>query len=339
MPLFNTGDDSLFDDEIKSESVKAPTDKQILKISGRYLSLKAAIGDITPETTIHFISAGQWSMHDLLAYILRYTGPADVRCFTFAWGPDATRTVINLKRNGTIRHLYIALHSVMKRWTVAAMEIMNKYAEKISLLPMHAKGFLIENENWHISVMGSANFSSNSSIECGVITNDPEIYKMHRRWLDAAFENGEKFVAEMEAEHELFTPPVHQNDKILFLIRGLPGAGKSSLAHIIADEVCENDDYFYLNGKYTFAKDHLMWAKGECLSRCRNAMEQGIKKIAIANTFCDPAGMIPYQQLAKMFGYSVFTIVTENRQRTTNIHDVQHDVITKMQRSFKVKLC
>lgn len=338
MPLFDTKEKN-FTEDVQTEAIKVPTEQQILRVSGRYLSMKTAIGDIEPNSTIHFITAGSWSMHDLLAYVLRYTGPADVRCFTFAWGPDATRTAINLRNAGTIRHLWIALHSVMKKWTVSAMQIMEKYCEKISLIPLHAKGFIVENENWRVSVIGSANFSNNQCIEGGVITTDRNVYDMHRRWLDSVFESGETFIGDQETEILAETPPVEFNDKILFLIRGLPGSGKSSLAHIIADEVYENDDRFNLNGKYKFDQEQLSWAKAECYSHCRDAMERGVKKIGIANTFCDQNGLDQYYRLAKIFGYSVFTIVTENRNGTTNIHGVPPEVIARMQKKFKVKLC
>jgi hypothetical protein len=40
--------------------------------------LDALIGDLRPDEHIHIPSLGSWSMHDVLAFLLRITGPADV---------------------------------------------------------------------------------------------------------------------------------------------------------------------------------------------------------------------------------------------------------------------
>jgi hypothetical protein len=48
--------------------------------------------------------------------------------------------------------------------------------------------------------------------------------------------------------------------------------------------------------------------------------------------------MKPYFELAKTYGYKVFSIVVENRHEGTNQHGVPDEVLTKMRERFETKL-
>lgn len=314
-----------------------PTAQEILKISGRFLSLDSAIGKIEPGQTIHFVTAGAWSLHDLLAYVLRQTGPADVDCFTFSWGPDATRTALELLRNGRIRKLRIALHDLMKKWTVTAMQIMQNHAEKIALLPLHAKGFLVSNDDWKLSVISSANFSLNHSIEAGVITTDAAVFGMHKIWLDKVFDKGSEFVGDSYREPTVETPPADVNGRRLIIVRGLPGSGKSTFAGIVADETFSNDDYYH-DWKDQVGADFLRFAKADCYKHVKDAMERDVKTIAVANTFIKPDSFENYLELARQYGYSAFCVVVENRHGGVSVHDVPPEWIDKQRQKFKIQL-
>jgi hypothetical protein len=43
-------------------------------------------------------------------------------------------------------------------------------------------------------------------------------------------------------------------------------------------------------------------------------------------------------ELAKKYGYTVFTIIVENRHGGTNQHKVPEEVLTKMRERFEIKL-
>jgi predicted kinase len=48
--------------------------------------------------------------------------------------------------------------------------------------------------------------------------------------------------------------------------------------------------------------------------------------------------MRPYFDLAKNYGYKVFSIVVENRHGGTNQHEVPEEVLTKMRERFEITL-
>lgn len=60
--------------------------------------------------------------------------------------------------------------------------------------------------------------------------------------------------------------------KELFLLRGLPGAGKSTLAKTIGGKHFEADMYFIKDGEYKFEADKLKMAHNWCAIQTQIAM-------------------------------------------------------------------
>lgn len=118
--------------------------------------------------------------------------------------------------------------------------------------------------------------------------------------------------------------------KSLFILRGLPGAGKTSLAEALEIKaVCSADDYFVHGGNYVWKVEQLHAAHDWCQRKCRRFMKKQIDKIIIANTFTSARELKPYQDLARQFGYTVFSIVVENRHGGTNVHNVPEETLEK----------
>ena len=128
-------------------------------------------------------------------------------------------------------------------------------------------------------------------------------------------------------------------EKILYIVRGLPGSGKSTFAKQLTSNVFEADHYFYDNdGNYNFIPSEIKNAHKECNQFVKYAMESSIEKIAVSNTFTQEWEMEPYFELAKKYGYKVFTIIVENRHGGTNVHNVPEDKIEQMKNRFEIKL-
>jgi NEDD4-binding protein 2 len=136
--------------------------------------------------------------------------------------------------------------------------------------------------------------------------------------------------------------------KNLYLIRGVPGAGKSTFAHTIWNEyaICEADKYFINKetGEYKFNPDELkiahQWCKDEVETRMKDNQihPQYYPEIVVSNTFTQEWEMEPYFKLAEKYGYKVFTLIVENRHGGVNQHDVPDDKIQIMKNRFEIKL-
>ena len=123
-------------------------------------------------------------------------------------------------------------------------------------------------------------------------------------------------------------------DKILYIIRGVPGSGKSTLAHKLTDNVVEADQYFYDDkGNYNWSADKLNQAHNWCFYTVKKYMEEGRDKIAVANTFVKNKDYKRYVDLAKEFGYKVdIRTCTGNYQ---NIHNVPDETVERMRSKFQ----
>lgn len=65
---------------------------------------------------------------------------------------------------------------------------------------------------------------------------------------------------------------------------------------------------------------------------------ENFNKIFVANTFTQEWEMTAYNELAKKFGYTVFSIIVENRHNGQNTHNVPPETITKMKDRFQIQL-
>ncbi|EIH0451243.1 AAA family ATPase, partial [Escherichia coli] len=105
--------------------------------------------------------------------------------------------------------------------------------------------------------------------------------------------------------------------KQLIILRGVSGAGKSTVAEIISEgywPICEADQYHYTeSGVYDWKPENVGKAHAWCQSIVRDAMASNLNKIIVSNTSTTEKELKPYLTLAEEFGYQVISLVVENR--------------------------
>jgi hypothetical protein len=97
---------------------------------------------------------------------------------------------------------------------------------------------------------------------------------------------------------------------MLYLIRGLPGAGKSWLADTLAiGQSYAADDYFMKDGVYLFNVADIAAAHLQCQERTENALRNDPESaVAVANTFTQRWELEPYLAMAERHGAMVTVI-------------------------------
>jgi predicted kinase len=128
--------------------------------------------------------------------------------------------------------------------------------------------------------------------------------------------------------------------KELFLLRGLPGSGKTTLAKSLGGKNYEADMFFErgLKNVYTFVAAKLPNAHRWCQSQVLISMIELDERIVVSNTFTEEWEINPYTDLAKEYGYTVYSLIVENRHGGVNTHNVPNEVLTNMRKRFTTKL-
>ena len=130
--------------------------------------------------------------------------------------------------------------------------------------------------------------------------------------------------------------------KKLFLLRGLPGSGKSSVAKSLMNAQTghvEADMFFMKNGEYNFDASKLKEAHEWCQKQADAYMSPyGYNTVIVSNTYTQEWEMKPYYELAEKYGFVVFSLVVENRHGGVNEHGVPDETLEKMENRFQLKL-
>ena len=133
-------------------------------------------------------------------------------------------------------------------------------------------------------------------------------------------------------------------EKNLYIVRGLPGSGKSTLGAKLAttDRKYNSDTKSYgtthsyaaddwftdREGNYNFVPEELSDAHEDCRARVMAAMMSEVSNIAVCNTFTQFWEAEPYVKLCKAYGYT--PVVLECQNQFGNIHGCPPGKIEEM---------
>jgi predicted kinase len=126
--------------------------------------------------------------------------------------------------------------------------------------------------------------------------------------------------------------------KELFLLRGVPGAGKSTLAKSLGGMHIESDKYFMDGDEYKFDPSKLKDAHTWCQNAVRVWAKNSVEKIVVSNTFTQEWEIDYYFELAKEHGYRVYSLIVENRHGNKDVHNVPEEKLLQMKQRFEIKL-
>lgn len=136
---------------------------------------------------VHWVSDGDWSMHDLLLGLLGITGPARVYLSSYAFSEYPARLMADLMSRKMILELHCLIDTRIDVRSASALNIIRNTATKLQLVKTHAKVTVVESESVKLVAIGSANYTTNKRYECGVVIVDPTAADFHKKWMLNAF--------------------------------------------------------------------------------------------------------------------------------------------------------
>ena len=132
-------------------------------------------------------------------------------------------------------------------------------------------------------------------------------------------------------------------NKEIYIVRGCPGSGKSSLARKIANihslenkvaKIFETDNYFMENGEYKFNPSKLQENHAKCFNDFLDALnDRNVDVVIVANTFTRKWEYVNYADAAKDSGFEVTMLIANGNYK--NVHNVPDDVVQKMKNRFE----
>ena len=131
--------------------------------------------------------------------------------------------------------------------------------------------------------------------------------------------------------------------KLLYIIYGPPGTGKSTFSVKLSKEIgikdnsviCCADDFHIIDGEYKWKLENQNNAHKACREKCEHLMRSNSSRVIIANTNTKISEMVPYIDMAKIFGYSIafcyprYNFSSEELY-SRNVHNVPISTIESM---------
>ena len=118
--------------------------------------------------------------------------------------------------------------------------------------------------------------------------------------------------------------------KVMFVMRGVSGSGKSTVARKLADKfdavIASQDDYFMEDGVYHFNYLKLSEAAMYCYDTAFQAVMEG-RSVVVDNMNLLKSYYSPYVMMAQHQGYKVFLVQPDFLQPIENISEVDEELI------------
>lgn len=134
----------------------------------------------------------------------------------------------------------------------------------------------------------------------------------------------------------------------LYLIRGVPGSGKSTFAELMNMQAMtlinlEADDYFKTYNKetnsfdYNFDPTKLQVAHQYCQTAAKVFLKDGFN-VSVSNTSVTDWEVQTYKDIADECGAKFVSLIIENYHDGKNVHGCPDEKVEQMKRKFHVKL-
>ena len=163
--------------------------RQYRKVSTK--SVRAALGELEPGVEVFGLTMGQFSLVDMLSYILEETGPAEVDIATWTAAAADSEHVRRLFLDGAqiTRCRWVVDFSFPRRQPEYCEALIDKFGiDCIRTIAIHGKFQTIKNDRWNIALRTSMNLNQNKRIESFELSDDPEMCDFYRSLVDEIWE-------------------------------------------------------------------------------------------------------------------------------------------------------
>lgn len=167
-----------------------PEDFVVCKSPDKLNSLLSAL---SIEHDTHYISDGDWSLHDLISELLKQYKPAELFLTTYAIREFSIRQLVIAMERGDLLSVNLLLDYRAKVRTPEVYQLASMNLNKICLMAIHAKITVIRSAKGCVTIVGSTNLTSNPRVEAGVISLNENVAEFYISNIQKLMDNAEIF--------------------------------------------------------------------------------------------------------------------------------------------------
>ncbi len=155
--------------------------------------LKLLIDTLQKGKLVHFVSNGDWSMHDLIVELLKVYAPAELWFTTYALREFAVRQLLTALNKKQLVAVHILIDYKARARTPDVIQLAEMNVNRVHLTSVHAKVCVLKSPKGNITINSSANWTSNPRIESGTISLNDQVAEFHINWINKIMDNAEIF--------------------------------------------------------------------------------------------------------------------------------------------------
>ena len=151
---------------------------------------------LEPDTVKPFVQKNEWAIHDVLPILSKRYGKLDVTIVTFSISEDSLRTLFLQAEAGNIGTLTMLLDFSVRKNKLEMLLFAHGFSSEIFMNDVHAKIFLVSNDNFRFGIVGSANLNVNRRIESGFYFTGTDFFDFFKNEVDGYIQQSVKYEPE-----------------------------------------------------------------------------------------------------------------------------------------------
>jgi hypothetical protein len=153
------------------------------------------IGEIQHGETQHVVSMGDWSAEHVICHVVEQCGPMRLMMATWSVSDAAVLRLAEAMAQGHITACRALLDWRVRVRRPNALTVMRSALSTADLRldNCHAKIYLLDNDDYHVTFVGSPNLTTNPRLEASVLTESADVWKFHRGWLEPMIDGANPF--------------------------------------------------------------------------------------------------------------------------------------------------
>ena len=155
--------------------------------------VQALVDSVAPGKQVHFVSDGEWSMHDIVIALLKKFRPAELFISTYAIRDFPIKQLILAQERGEVSGINLVIDSRAQIRSPEGYNLARMNVNRIAQIAIHAKVTVIKSPIGCVSISSSQNWTQNPKIEAGVITCSEEVAAFHIAWINKILADAQIF--------------------------------------------------------------------------------------------------------------------------------------------------